>query len=96
MFEGFASSKFMRTIRRLALDFDSWVDSSLYASGQRSRERYANFSSFMDRFHVSGPAKLGVELGCEVLTLGLGGSLLMLALATTNDVPTLRRIFAEY
>ena len=63
------------------LAFDSWVNSSLYDSGQRSRDRYASFSGFMDRFHVSGASKFAVELSCEALTIGLAGSVLMLALA---------------
>ncbi|MDP4594386.1 MAG: PBP1A family penicillin-binding protein [Beijerinckiaceae bacterium] len=63
------------------LAFDSWVNSSLYDSGQRSRDRYAAFSAFMDRFHVSGASKAAVEVSCEALTIGLAGSVLMLALA---------------
>ncbi|MGE3247695.1 MAG: transglycosylase domain-containing protein [Beijerinckiaceae bacterium] len=63
------------------LAFDSWVNSSMYDSGQRSRERYASFSAFMDRFHVSGLSKAGVELACEGMTIGLAGLTLMLALA---------------
>ncbi len=63
------------------LAFDSWVNSSLYDSGQRTRARYASFAAFMDRFHVSGFSKAGVELACEALTIGVAGSVLMLALA---------------
>ncbi len=81
MFDDFANSSIGRKARRFGLALDAWINSSLYESGQRARARYATFSAFMDRFHVSGAAKLGVELACEGLTLGLGGALLMLALA---------------
>ncbi|MCC2098892.1 MAG: transglycosylase domain-containing protein, partial [Hyphomicrobiales bacterium] len=71
----------MRKLNRGMLAFDSWVNSSLYDSGQRSRERYASFAAFMDRFHVSGFSKAAVELGSEALTIGVAGSIVMLALA---------------
>ena len=71
----------MRKGKRLALAFDAWVNSSLYESGLRTRERYANFAAFMDRFHVSGWRKGAVEFACEGLTIGSGGAILMLALA---------------
>src|SRR4051812_38896600 len=35
----------------------------------------------MDRLHVGGFSRFGVELACEGLTLGLGGAILALALA---------------
>ena len=81
MLGDFNNSKFARRSRKAALAFDAWVNSTLYESGQRARERYAGFSAFMDRFHVTGAAKLGVEFACEALTIGLGVSILMLALA---------------
>ena len=71
----------MRRVSRAMLAFDSWVNSSLYDSGQRARDRYASFAAFMDRFHVSGVSRAGVELACEGLTLGLAGSVLLLGLA---------------
>lgn len=81
MFEGFKNSGAFKKLGRAALAFDAWVNSALYESGQRARERYANFSAFMDRFHVSGVKKLSVEFACEALTIGAAGSVLMLALA---------------
>ncbi|MDE2363653.1 MAG: PBP1A family penicillin-binding protein [Hyphomicrobiales bacterium] len=53
----------------------------MFESGRRWRDAYADFSAFMDRFHVSGLRRLGVELGCEILTLGLGGALVALTFA---------------
>ena len=63
------------------LAFDAWINSSLYESGQGARDTYARFAARMDRLHVSGVKKLGVELACETLTLGLAGSLVALTLA---------------
>ena len=81
MFERFWSSPFVKRIRRILLSTDALIDSSLFDSGRRSREMYENFSAFMERFHVSGFARLGVELACEALTLGLVGLIGMTALA---------------
>src|SRR5580704_7702675 len=58
--------------------------------------RYAAISAFFDRFHVSGLGKVAVELACEGLTLGLAGSLVLLALALpafreTSDEDWLKR-----
>ena len=55
----------------------------MFDSGRRSRESYENFSAFMGRFHVSGITRLGVELACEALTLGLAGGILAMALASS-------------
>src|SRR5665647_1572812 len=63
------------------LAFDSWVDSSIYSGLQRSRGLYDDFAAFMDRLHVGGFRRVGVELACEGLTIGLAGSILALALA---------------
>ncbi|MBM3607487.1 MAG: PBP1A family penicillin-binding protein [Alphaproteobacteria bacterium] len=71
----------MRKLGRAALAVDAWVNSALYESGQRARERYTNFAAFMDRFHVSGAKRGAVELSCEALTIGTAGSVLLLALA---------------
>jgi penicillin-binding protein 1A len=81
LFERFWSSPFVKRIRRILLSTDALIDSSLFDSGRRSREMYENFSAFMERFHVSGFARLGVELACEALTLGLVGLIGMTALA---------------
>lgn len=81
MFERFWSSPFIKRIRRILLSTDALIDSSLFDSGRRSREMYENFSAFMERFHVSGFARLGVELADEALTLGLIGLIGLAALA---------------
>lgn len=68
-------------LARAALALDAYVNAALYENGRRTRDSYADFSAFMERFHVSGLRKLGVELACEGLTLGLGGAILALFLA---------------
>ena len=54
----------------------------MFRSGSASRELFERFSDFMDRFHVAGWRRwLMVEPLSEAATLGLGGLILMLALA---------------
>ncbi len=68
-------------LRRFLLDVDSRLDSAVFHSGAWLREYYERFSTFMDRFHVSGWRRLSVELLSETTTLGTGGLILLLALA---------------
>ncbi len=81
MFEQFNKSSFWQRTARAFWAFDAWVNSSMYESGQSTRRGYDRFAAFMDRFYVGGLKKLGVELACEGLTLGLGGAVVVLALA---------------
>jgi penicillin-binding protein 1A len=74
-------ARLRKRVGRAALAVDGAVNAFMYESGRRWRDNYANFSAFMDRFHVSGVKKLGVELGCEAFTLGLGGALVALTFA---------------
>src|ERR1700759_4870595 len=64
------------------LDIDARIDSTLFSSAVGVRELYERFSTFMDRFYV-GRCKRGVfiEPLSEAATIGLAGSILMLALA---------------
>ena len=41
-------------IKRFLLGLDAWVDFSVFRSASGLRETYERFSTFMDRFHVSG------------------------------------------
>jgi penicillin-binding protein 1A len=68
-------------LKRLMLALDAWVDSTMFRSGAGLREGYQRFSTFMDRFHLAGWRRWGVELMSEGATLGTAGLLLMLALA---------------
>lgn len=68
-------------LKRRLLGVDAWVDFSLFRSASGLREGYERFSTFMDRFHVSGWRRWGTELVSEGATLGTVGMLLLLALA---------------
>ena len=68
-------------LQRVALALDAWLNTSAFESSRSLREVYIGFSAFMERFHVDGWRRWLVELCCEGLTLGLGGSILALALA---------------
>src|SRR5215216_1965176 len=63
------------------LEIDARVDSFLYQAGRFLREAFERFAAFMDRFHVSGWRRGGVELMSEGATLGTFGLVLMLTLA---------------
>ena len=81
---------------RALLAFDALIDSSIFAGKQRSVAWYAAIAALSDRFHVDGAARVGAELLCEGLTLGLAGLVLLLALAQpafrlTGDDEWLRR-----
>ncbi len=81
MFDRLRETRLWRKTARALLAFDAFVDSSVFSSGERAKERYAAFSAFMDRFHVAGWRRVLVELSCETLTLGIGAGVVALALA---------------
>ncbi len=69
-------------LKRLLLDLDSRLDSTVFHSARWLREYYERFSTFMDRFHVAGWRRwCVVEPVSEGATLGLGGLIVLLALA---------------
>ncbi len=64
------------------LDFDARIDSTLFSSLRGTRELYERFSTFMDRFYIGHWKRwVFIEPFSEAATLGLGGLILMLALA---------------
>ena len=64
------------------LDLDARIDSTLFSSGKGARELYERFSTFMDRFYVGRWKRwVFIEPLSEAATVGLGGLILMLALA---------------
>ena len=64
------------------LDVDARIDSGLFTSAASLREMWERYSTFMDRFHVGRwPRWVLIEPLSEAATLGLGGLVLMLALA---------------
>jgi penicillin-binding protein 1A len=70
-----------RSIKRFLLGLDAWIDFSLFRSASGARESYERFSTFMDRFHVSGWRRWLNELLSEGATLGAFGVVVLLALA---------------
>ena len=70
-----------RPIKNFFLAFDSWIDSTIYASGVRLRAMWEGFVAFTERFNLQGPARWGVEVASEGMTWGAVGAVLMLALA---------------
>jgi penicillin-binding protein 1A len=76
----------------LRLDLDARFDSALFSSLRGSRELYERYSAFMDRFYVGGWKRwVFVEPFSEAATIGLGGLVLLLALA----VPAFRETADE-
>lgn len=67
--------------RNWLLEFDSWIDSSLYNMRADGSERWENITVFFQKFRATGFKKFLVELLDEGLTIGLAGMILMLALA---------------
>ena len=64
------------------LDLDARFDSTLFSSLRGTRELYERFSTFMDNFYVGGWKRwVFVEPFSEAATLGLGGLIVLLALA---------------
>src|SRR3978361_41816 len=79
-------------IRHWLLDVDARIDSTLFSAGKGTRELYERFSTFMDRFYVGRWKRwVFIEPLSEAATIGLGGLILMLALA----VPAFRETSDE-
>jgi penicillin-binding protein 1A len=60
------------------LKIDSWIDSGLYAAWIGFRDWWSAYSSFFGRFEIKGFPRACNELACEVLTLSVGGLLVLL------------------
>jgi penicillin-binding protein 1A len=84
-------------LKRFLLDLDSRLDFGIFQGGIWGRELFERFSDFMDKFHVSGWRRwCFIEPLSEVATLGMGGLILMLALAipafrSTSDEDWLKK-----
>jgi penicillin-binding protein 1A len=69
-------------IRNFFLDLDARIDSSLFSSAKGIRELYERYSTFMDSFYVGRWKRwVFIEPLSEAATLGLGGLVVLLALA---------------
>ncbi|MEZ5872396.1 MAG: PBP1A family penicillin-binding protein [Nitratireductor sp.] len=80
MRDPFDTSNRGKTRNRL-LDFDSWIDSSLFNLSSDAGERLESINIFFRKFRVTGFKKFLVEILDEGVTLGLGGMILMVGLA---------------
>jgi penicillin-binding protein 1A len=77
-------TKWKTKIRHLLLDFDARIDSTLFSSAVGIRELWERYSTFMDRFYVGRWKRwVFIEPLSEAANIGLGGLILMLALATS-------------
>ncbi|HEX7791092.1 MAG TPA: transglycosylase domain-containing protein, partial [Afipia sp.] len=75
-------SEWKRWFRHFLLDLDARIDSTLFSSAVGLRELFERYSTFMDRFYVGRWKRwVFVEPLSEAATIGLGGLILMLALA---------------
>ncbi|HVV40264.1 MAG TPA: PBP1A family penicillin-binding protein [Nitrobacter sp.] len=75
-------SSWKTRIRHFLLDFDARIDSTLFSSAVGARELYERFSTFMDRFYVGRWKRwVFIEPLSEAATVGLGGLVVLLALA---------------
>ncbi|MGI9402763.1 MAG: transglycosylase domain-containing protein, partial [Rhizobiaceae bacterium] len=63
------------------LGFDSWLDDTLFRLFSTAGDVWEAISIFFRRFRVTGFKKFLVEILDESLTIGLAGSILLLALA---------------
>ncbi|SHJ63746.1 penicillin-binding protein 1A [Bradyrhizobium lablabi] len=81
-----------RRLNNFRLDLDARFDSALFSSLRGTRELYERYSTFMDRFYVGRWKRwVFIEPLSEAATIGLGGLILMLALA----VPAFRETADE-
>jgi len=78
----FIPDDWKRRLNNFRLDLDARFDSALFSSLRGTRELYERYSTFMDRFYVGGWKRwVFIEPFSEAATIGLGGLVLMLALA---------------
>lgn len=96
MSEGREQSRFRKTVARLLLAFDSFVDSSMYDGQRRAIRTLQAIGALSDRFRLIGLGKFAVEVACEGLNVGIVGLIFALALAQpafrdTSDEDWLKR-----
>jgi penicillin-binding protein 1A len=88
VFEGLKSSRayaaavrFSKRLSRQFLALDAYIDSSMYAAGQKALGYYAATAAWMDRLHITSWRRLLVELVCEGSNLAVVGGVLALFMA---------------
>ena len=73
--------RLLAAMSRALLAFDAFVNSTMFDVRQRVFSILRAVDDASDRMHLSGAARILVELACEALTLGLAGLLVVLTLA---------------
>lgn len=63
------------------LEFDAWIDSTMYHLGAASLRGWDSFRVFMDRFGISGVTRVAVDLVSDATTFAVLGGLVMTAFA---------------
>jgi penicillin-binding protein 1A len=89
---GSPGSSLGKRLVRAWFALDAAIDTALYTSRERARDRWQRFCLFMDRFHVASGRWFAVEVACETLTLGLAGMVLALMLA----MPAFREVGEDW
>ena len=89
-------SRLLSALRRSLLAFDAFIDSSMYDAGRSLTGAFAGVAAASERLRLRGLAKLGLDLACEGINIGLVGLVVALALAqpafeATSDEDWLKR-----
>ncbi|MFG1391425.1 transglycosylase domain-containing protein [Xanthobacter agilis] len=71
----------MARLRNALLDFDAFLDSSLFGLGSRTRRALSAYAAFTENFNIGGIPRFFVGLVSEAFTLGAIGAVAVLALA---------------
>ena len=68
-------------MKRAALGFDAWLNSSLFDSGRGLGDVWESYSRNVNRLKVRGAWRVVLDLTSEATTLGVAGGIVMLGLA---------------
>jgi penicillin-binding protein 1A len=68
-------------MKRAALDFDAWLNSSLFEGGRSLHSAWGTYSRAVNTLRVRGAPRAILDLVSESVTLGLAGGVVLLALA---------------
>jgi penicillin-binding protein 1A len=68
-------------IKRAALGFDAWLNSSLFEGGRAFGDMWEGYSRKVNHLRVRGAPRVILDLTSEAVTLGVAGGIVMLGLA---------------
>jgi penicillin-binding protein 1A len=68
-------------IKRAALGFDAWVNSTLFEGGRGLGDSWESYSRAVNRLRVRGATRVVLDLTSEAATLSVAGGILMVGLA---------------